>query len=238
MNKNFVVSIGNWFFKYRSYFFVPIIIALIIFTKPAMPFDSRLLDIITDFFGFFIALLGFALRVLVIGYKKPMTSGRGTNIDVNEVVTDGAYQMCRNPLYFANFLIWLGFTIIWWNFIFFLSIVMFFWIEYYFIIKAEESYLSNKFGSVYDNFRKTVPVFFPKLTNFKKPDRQFNWNKVFKAESKLLLLILTFPLLFEIYEDKIWDSQSLHKNIILIFIVLVILIIHTIFNFKMHSKKI
>jgi len=235
--KNLTVTIGNWLFKYRSYFFVPIILALIIFTRPIMPFNSKAIDTITDFLGFFVALLGFFLRVLVIGYKKPMTSGRGTNIDVSEVVTDGAYQMCRNPLYFANFLIWLGFTIIWWNLVFFLSIVIFFWIEYYFIIKAEEFYLLSKFGYVYDNFRKSTPVFFPKLNNFNKPERPFNWNKVFKAESKLLLLILTFPLLFEIYEDKLWYTVNFNKNIILIFIVLVFLILGIILNFKIYSNK-
>ncbi|MDD5687711.1 MAG: isoprenylcysteine carboxylmethyltransferase family protein [Elusimicrobia bacterium] len=232
---NLTIAIGNWFFKYRSYLFVPILILLVIFMGPVMPFDSMKMDYITDIFGVLVALVGFSLRVLVIGYKKPGTSGRGTVISVSEVVTDGAYLMCRNPLYFANFLIWLGFMIIWWEINFFFTIVLWFFVEYYFIIKAEESYLFLKFGVAYDNYRKSVTAFFPKIKNFRKPNRLFNWNKVLKNETNLLLLILLFPLFFEMYEDKLWGKVSFGKNIILVLIALIILVIWSIIFYK--NKK-
>ncbi|MFH0947794.1 MAG: isoprenylcysteine carboxylmethyltransferase family protein [Elusimicrobiota bacterium] len=206
--QNWTVTVGKILFKYRSYFFVPILLGLIIFTKPQMSFDSKIADVFFDVFGFILALLGFYVRVLVIGYKKSGTSGRGTNIDVREVVTDGMYQVCRNPLYLANFLMWLGLTIMWWEIHFSIIIVGFFVAEYFFIIKAEESYLSDKFGKVYDDYKKSVPAFFPRIKNFprgvhwdKKPDRPFNWDKVLKNETNLLLLILAFPPLFYIYEN-------------------------------------
>jgi len=139
------------------------LLLLIIFTRPQISFDSKIADVFFDIFGFLLALLGFLIRVIVIGCKKPGTSGRGTNIDVQEVVTDGMYQVCRNPLYFANFLMWLGLTIMWWEIYFFAVIVGFFAVEYFFIIKAEESYLSDKFGAVYDDYRKSVPAFLPRI---------------------------------------------------------------------------
>ncbi len=216
--QNLTVIIGNIFFKYRSYFFVPILLFLIIFTKPQMSFGSKIADLFFDVFGFILALLGFYVRVLVIGYKKPGTSGRGTNIDVKEVVTDGMYQVCRNPLYLANFLMWLGLAVMWWEIYFFAVIVGFFAVEYFFIIKAEESYLSDKFGAVYDDYKKSVPAFFPRIKNFRKPERPFNWNKVLKNETNLLLLIFVFPPLFNVYEGKLSVN-----NTVLVFFILIVL---------------
>lgn len=216
------VIAGNFFFKYRSYLFVPILILLIIFTKPRMPFNSAAANNFLNILGFIFALLGFLVRVIVIGYKRPGTSGRGTNIDVKEVVTDGAYLTCRNPLYFANFLMWLGLTIIWWQLWFFIVITGWFAVEYYFIIKAEESYLSGKFGAAYDDYKKSVRAFFPLIKKFKRPDRPFNWNKVLKNETNLLLLILVFPPLFSIYEGQLWDMTDPSKNAVLLLAVSVI----------------
>lgn len=202
--QNRTVITGNILFRYRSYFFVPILLILIIFTRPQISFDSKIADVFFDIFGFILALLGFFIRVLVIGYKKPGTSGRGTNIDVKEVVTDGMYQVCRNPLYLANFLMWLGLAIIWWEIYFSAVIVGFFVIEYFFIIKAEESYLSNKFGAVYDDYRKSVTAFFPRIKNFRKPERPFNWKKVLKNETNLLLFILVLLPVIYIHEHNLW----------------------------------
>ncbi|PIU82909.1 MAG: hypothetical protein COS68_06950 [Elusimicrobia bacterium CG06_land_8_20_14_3_00_38_11] len=219
--QNWTVIIGNILFKYRSYFFVPILLLLIIFTRPQISFDSKIADIFFDIFGFILALFGFFIRVLVIGYKRPGTSGRGTNIDVKEVVTDGLYQVCRNPLYLANFLMWLGLTIIWWEIYFFAVIVGFFAVEYFFIIKAEESYLSNKFGAVYDDYKKSVPAFFPRIKNFRKPERPFNWTKVLKNETNLLLFILILPPLLYIYQNKL-QSKAAVPLILLEVIVLIL----------------
>ena len=209
---------------------------LIIFTRPQISFDSKIADVFFDVFGFIIALFGFFMRVIVIGYKKPGTSGRGAHIDVKEVVTDGLYQVCRNPLYLANFLMWLGLAVMWWEIYFFAVIVGFFAVEYFFIIKAEESYLSNKFGPAYDEYKKAVPAFFPRIKNFRKPERPFNWDKVFKNETNLLLFILILPPVLYIYQDKLQDKA----NMLLITVEVIILIVWFIirYNFALSRKKI
>jgi protein-S-isoprenylcysteine O-methyltransferase Ste14 len=193
------VRIGTWLFKYRSYLFVPLLVVLLVLTKPGATVGWGMITI-ADVLGVFVALCGYALRVAVIAYKKPGTSGRGTNIDVRELVTDGAYQVCRNPLYLGNFLIWMGLVIMRWNLIFLAAIVVFFAVEYYFIIRAEESYLSQTFGKAYDDFRNSVPAFLPRLFAFRKPNRPFNMHKVIKAESALLLLVLVTPALLKVHD--------------------------------------
>ncbi|MFA5778549.1 MAG: isoprenylcysteine carboxylmethyltransferase family protein [Elusimicrobiota bacterium] len=232
--QNWTVIIGNIFFKYRSYFFVPILLILIIFTSPQISLDSKITDAFFDVFGFILALLGFFVRVVVIGYKRPGTSGRGTNIDVKEVVTDGMYQVCRNPLYLANFLMWFGLAVMWWEIYFFAVIVGFFAVEYFFIIKAEESYLSDKFGSAYNDYKKSVPAFFPRIKNFRKPERPFNWDKVLKNETNLLLLVLAFPPLFYIYENNLW--HKIEPWILVTLIELIFLAGWAIIRFKSHRE--
>lgn len=194
------VRVGTWLFKYRSYLFVPLLLVLLVFTRPGATVSWGLFAL-TDVMGLLVALCGFGLRVAVIAYKKPGTSGRGTSIDVSELVTDGAYQMCRNPLYLANFLIWMGLVVMRWNLVFMAAIVAFFAIEYFCIIRAEESYLSGKFGKAYDDFRSRVPAFFPRLGAFRKPNRSFNMHKVIRAESKLLLLLLVLPAVLKAYDN-------------------------------------
>ena len=206
---------------------------LIIFTSPQISFDSKITDVFFDIFGFILALLGFYIRVIVIGYKRPGTSGRGTNIDVKEVVTDGMYQVCRNPLYLANFLMWLGLAVMWWEIYFFVVIVGFFAVEYFFIIKAEESYLSDKFGSAYNDYKKSVPAFFPRIKNFRKPDRPFNWNKVFKNETNLLLFILVLPPLIYIYQNKLWNKA----NMLLILLEVIVIIIWLVIRYNLHYRE-
>jgi protein-S-isoprenylcysteine O-methyltransferase Ste14 len=186
-------------FKYRSYLFVPLLVVLLVFTKPGPTVGWGMIAV-TDLLGILVALCGYALRVAVIAYKRPGTSGRGTNIEVSELVTDGAYQTCRNPLYLANFLIWMGLVVMRWNLVFLAAIVVFFAIEYYFIIRAEESYLAGRFGKAYDDFRNNVPAFLPRPGRFRKPDRPFNMYRVIKAESKLLLLLLIAPPLLKVYD--------------------------------------
>jgi protein-S-isoprenylcysteine O-methyltransferase Ste14 len=193
------VRIGTWLFKYRSYLFVPLLVVLLVLTKPGATVGWGMITV-ADVLGVFVALCGYALRVAVIAYKKPGTSGRGTNIDVRELVTDGAYQVCRNPLYLGNFLIWMGLVIMRWNLVFLAAIVVFFAVEYYFIIRAEESYLSETFGTAYDDFRSSVPAFFPRPFAFRKPNRPFNMHKVIKAESALLLLVLVTPALLKVHD--------------------------------------
>jgi protein-S-isoprenylcysteine O-methyltransferase Ste14 len=193
------VTIGTWLFKYRSYLFVPLLVVLLVFTRPGATVGWGMIAL-ADVLGLLVALCGYALRVAVIAYKKPGTSGRGTHLEVKELVTDGAYQICRNPLYLGNFLIWMGLVVMRWNLIFLAAIVGFFAIAYYFIIRAEESYLSGTFGKAYDDFRKSVPAFFPRPGVFKKPDRPFNMYKVIKAESALLLLLLVTPAVLKIYD--------------------------------------
>lgn len=92
---------------------------------------------------------------------------RGENVKARELAVTGAYSLMRNPLYFGNFMIGLGWSIIagW------LAVIVFvlsFYILYVkVIIPHEEAFLLDKFGHEYEDYCSKVKRFFPSFSSFK-----------------------------------------------------------------------
>lgn len=218
-SNSLIGRIGAWFFRKRSFLVLLVLVPLIIMVRPGQAFNSEIIDEVLGILGIGIMLLGAFLRMLVVGYRKPGTSSRGDKIHAHELITDGAYQICRNPLYLGNLLLWVGLTIIFWNIWFFIAIGAWFFIQYYFIIKAEELYLAKTFGQVYNNYRKEVPAFIPRIRRFRKPERSFNWNEVIhNKEINTFFLVIAIPILIEIYDDLTWKEINPKTDIMVLLI--------------------
>ena len=86
---------------------------------------------------------------------------RGENVKANRLATTGPYALMRNPLYFGNYVIGLGWSIVaglWGVILFTVS----FWVLYVLvIIPHEESFLRAKFGSEYEEYCARVGRFWP-----------------------------------------------------------------------------
>lgn len=86
---------------------------------------------------------------------------RGENIKARELATRGAYALMRNPLYFGNFVIGLGWSIlagVRGVVIFTLSFVVLYVVV---IIPHEEEFLREKFGLDYEDYCVRVKRFWP-----------------------------------------------------------------------------
>ena len=112
---------GNWLFRWRSY--LPLLILPVLFfaLRESAHFERIPGGTIRGIFiglcaG--ISLAGLSVRCLVIGYVPRGTSGRNTQSQVAQTLnTSGMYSLFRHPLYFGNFLIFLGlvlFVEVWW----------------------------------------------------------------------------------------------------------------------------
>lgn len=93
-----------------------------------------------------------------------------------ELTVSGIYAYTRNPLYLGSFIIGIGFMIasaVWWLgagfIIFFLSI-------YLPVMRVEANDLSGIFGAKFEEYRGNVPLFFPRLTAWKKSDADFDFR--------------------------------------------------------------
>ncbi|MBQ9565502.1 MAG: isoprenylcysteine carboxylmethyltransferase family protein [Synergistaceae bacterium] len=87
---------------------------------------------------------------------------RGEKVGAERLTTWGPYALMRNPLYFGNGLIGLGWGIMagpWAALVFVAGFIVLYGMM---IIPYEESFLLERFGAEYENYRKTTGAFYPR----------------------------------------------------------------------------
>jgi protein-S-isoprenylcysteine O-methyltransferase Ste14 len=185
IKKSLEVS-GNFLFKYRGHF--PLIVFLlsvpVAFFTPykTYSFYNGLNETIL-FTALFLIFIGHLIRARTVGRRSIQTSGRNRSHQVAKVLTKtGWYSLVRHPLYFGNYLIWLGFAIFLSNFWFLIILCLVFWIYYERIMLAEEIFLEEKFSDEFQDWAIKTPSFFPSIKNYKPNDSPFSWRIVAKNE--------------------------------------------------------
>jgi hypothetical protein len=86
-------------------------------------------------------------------------AGRAGRVHADELVQEGLFAQCRNPLYVGNFLVLLGlFAILnsWAGWVLGVPATLF---TYLAIVAAEEKFLAGRFGAEYDDYCRRVPRF-------------------------------------------------------------------------------
>ena len=146
----------SFFFVYRSYTPVPIVMALLYFSDIKILYFS---------IGLILIFLGEILRIYAVSYAGGKTRTR--NVGASTLCTAGPYSRTRNPLYIGNVIIYLGVVFfsggpLMWQFLF--IALVFFCIQYYFIIQLEEKKLLELFKDKYVNYQNNVPALIPRIT--------------------------------------------------------------------------
>ena len=149
------MDIRNIFFKFRSYTPIPIALAIIYYSQPVLPFNIL---------GFSLIFIGETIRINAVRFAGGATRTR--NVGAPSLCTSGPYSRTRNPLYWGNIIIYAGVAFLgggeWmWHLV--ATIIIFFIIQYYFIISLEEETLKLKFGEEYKSYIENVPKLFPNL---------------------------------------------------------------------------
>src|ERR1041384_7374031 len=120
-----MVSIGNFFFKYRNWIFILFYGALFI---PSWPLFSpkqfgSCYYIWPITIGLVITVLGQLIRGLTIGLAYIVRGGKEGKPYAEGLVTEGIFTHARNPLYVGNILMLLGVGILA-NSLFYVGIMM------------------------------------------------------------------------------------------------------------------
>ena len=144
----------------------------------------RSIDRLVAGLGVLVVLAGQCFRLLVIGFVYIKRGGKDGRIYAKSLVTEGFYAHTRNPMYFGNFMIALGMSMIYGApQVYFLAIPFFVFV-YLSIVLAEERYLKQHFGSQYDEYTRKVNRFIPNFRGIRKSLSEFryDWKRALKKD--------------------------------------------------------
>lgn len=195
-----IVKLGNWLFHYRNMLFPFFYAMLFVPSRPV--FGNMTYAFIV---GGIIIFIGMAVRITTIGLVYIERGGKNRRIYAGELVTEGIYNVCRNPMYLGNALLLLGFGLFANSLIFTLVFVPLFVGLYIAIILAEEAFLYNKFGQEYTSYKKNTNRIIPRLSSIKGAyrDQTFKWQKVVSKEHNSMFLYFTGILLILYHKTAI-----------------------------------
>lgn len=174
-----MVAIGNFFFHYRNALF-PVFYFFLFLPAPRIS-QNYLLIFVS---GLTITLIGQAIRMGTIGLVYIIRGGKNRRIYAEDLVTDGIFAHCRNPMYVGNLIMILGMSLL--SNSWFALALMFplFAFIYQSIVLAEENFLRNKFGEDFDQYTRDVPRWLPRFRGLGKTlsGYTFDWKKVIYKE--------------------------------------------------------
>ena len=122
--------------------------------------------------GASVSILGLAIRAWAAGHIRKNA----------QLATSGPYAFTRNPLYLGSFLLGLGFTIASGRLLLGLLFAALFLGIYLPVMRVEASTMAQLFGEDYEQYRRSVPLFFPRISRFRQGQSAAN-----KFDSSLYL---------------------------------------------------
>lgn len=174
-----MVAIGNFAFRFRNYLF-PLALPLVLLPGP------RLFEAYgwAALLGLVVALAGQAVRAMTIALKYIIRGGRDRRVYAEDLVTDGLYAHCRNPMYLGNILMIAGVAITSNSWCCVLVVVPLFSFLYLAIIAAEQAYLQQKFGAAFRAYCRDVPGLLPRLRGLAGTigRMEFHWRRLLVKE--------------------------------------------------------
>jgi len=183
-----VVALGNFLFQHRNKLF-PVFYVLLFLPSPSLTENLGLIMIL----GFLIAIAGQMVRVATIGLRYIIRGGRRRRVYADDLVTDGIFGHCRNPLYVGNILILVGLGVMANSLVFNVVAAPLFLFMYQAIVRAEEDFLAGKFGAGYREYVANVNRWIPRLGGLRGTfgSMEFVWRRVVIREYTTTYIWLT-----------------------------------------------
>ena len=237
-----MIQIGNFFFKYRNLLFILLYLALFIPSPPIVSpevFGGSyfLWPIII---GLIITITGQLIRGATIGLAYIIRGGKDGKVYAEDLVTQGIFDHCRNPLYVGNILMLAGVGILSNSLLYLLVFIPFFLFVYQAIVLAEENFLRGKFGERFNQYCKKVNRWIPDLGGIGKTFKgmHFKWKRWILKEYNtqyVWLSGITLILLFK-YPELTNHDTSL-RNTLLIIILSILLFLYLFVRYLKKSGK-
>lgn len=174
-----------WCFAHRIWATTPVMLLLFAFAHP---------EALTLCVGGVIVLLGESGRAWASGYIEKNA----------RLATAGPYRFTRNPLYFFNGIIFLGFCIMANNPLAAIFGLLAFTVIYRPALHNEAAYMHKLFGEEFERWATVVPLFLPRWTSYPSQGK-YQWSLLIQhREHKNALAMLGGIILFVV----IWWFQQ------------------------------
>lgn len=198
------LRLGKFLFRFRSFTPLPLILLAFLLFRPLSPSP------LWTWAGLALSLLGAGIRAASVGFAGLGTSGRESFLKADSLNTTGLYSLARNPLYWGNGLIFSGLLVVFANPAALALFAVFLFLQYHFIVLAEESYLRATHGQAYAGYCRRVSRWLPRPALWIPPGGRFDWRKVlFKENDSLFNLLLAF-LLITAWKERCFAGRVLH----------------------------
>lgn len=237
-----MIRIGNFFFKYRNLIFILLYLALFI---PSPPIFSEVkfgpqyyLWPLT--IGLIVTITGQLIRGATIGLAYIIRGGKDGKVYAEELVTNGIFHHCRNPLYVGNILMLTGVGILSNSLLYLLLFIPFFLFVYQAIVLAEEKFLAGKFGSAYTAYCKKVNRWIPDLRGIGRTFKgmRFNWKRwILKEYNTQYVWLSGITLIILLTYDEVTGHDAGLRNLLLAIILPLLLLWYLFVRYLKKSGK-
>lgn len=237
-----MISIGNFFFKYRNWLFIVLYLLLFIPSPPLFGEERFGLNyyLIPLIFGLAITITGQLIRGATIGLAYIIRGGKEGKVYAEELVTTGIFSHCRNPLYVGNILMLLGVGVLSNSLIYVLVIIPLFMLIYQAIVLAEENFLRRKFGESFERYCKSVNRWIPSLKGINKTfaSMEFKWKRWILKEYNTQYIWLTGIVLIVLFKYPQLTHNNVHtRNLWLAILLPLLLIMYLLVRYLKKSGK-
>ncbi|MFN8644136.1 MAG: isoprenylcysteine carboxylmethyltransferase family protein [Candidatus Binatia bacterium] len=204
-----IIAWGNIVFRHRNAMAPIALGAMLLLTRPRQLGGSPRADALLDVVGILVALSGQLLRILVIGLAYIQRGGKNRTIAADTLVVEGIFAHVRHPLYVGNFLLLAGLTLIW-NAPAGYGILVLGGLSLFSMARAEEAFLSRKFGADFDAFCRRVPRFIPNFRGLGDTIAgfTFDWKRVIRKEYGTMFAFASCVLAFLAIEWTEWHGAA------------------------------
>ena len=237
-----MITLGNFFFKYRNFLFIFLYLLLFIPSRKLFHPDQFGPNywIIPLVIGLVITVSGQLIRGATIGLAYIVRGGKDGKVYAENLVTEGIFRHCRNPLYVGNILMLFGVGVLSNSLIYVLVVMPLFILIYQAIVLAEENFLLQKFGEKFKAYCQRVNRWIPSFSNisdtFKSMHfkgkrwllKEYNTQYVWLTGITLILLF-RYPQLTHYNENK--------RNILLGIILPILLILYLVVRYLKKSGR-
>ena len=226
-----MITIGNFFFKYRNWLFIVLYLALFIPSPPV--FSKNIFGpsyyVWPILIGLIVTVTGQMIRGATIGLAYIVRGGKDGKVYAEDLVTTGIFHHCRNPLYVGNILMLVGVGILSNSLIYLAIFIPIFLFIYQAIVLAEENFLRSKFGSGFDAYCSAVNRWVPSLKGIANTFRgmRFNWKRWILKEYNTQYVWLTGITLILLFKHpQLTGGDPDYRNQLLLIILPILLFMY------------